>query len=286
MDRLGRLITRWVHGDDGQSKRNSILGTVLPVIPPSTGAFIVEQHRSDTARHATLSKKLNEALIESSHLIVDGRLMYIEGAHDRELMATAHAYELGGRIKAVVAKFPEYEANTLQVVYDRMKGTSHILRVLEKAWSSETEMRESLHFSTIDKSGNLQLPKTNYFQPIREGLFDVNCLSEFPDGSAEYEAVRSALGLISLDYWELNADKDQWNSRPVIVIDPFAKKRPEWAEPEVAVWLTKLTLEHPDRIDDIKQYLIDRKVSLNEVDAGHLEEYLNTAAPVLAEGAL
>jgi hypothetical protein len=284
MDRIGRLITRWVRGDDAQDQRNAILGTVIPVIPPSSGAYIAERHRSHAASHAAMSLRIHEALNGAVDLVVDGRLLYIDDPEDRELMKKIHANELVGRINTVVDKLPEYEAGTLQVLYDRLKGTQHLLRVLERPWASETEMCEAVHFSTIDKNSNLSLPKNAYFEPIRDGLFDVNRLSEFPIGSAEYEAVKAALDLINFDYWEVNAEKSEW--RGINVVDVFDGKRPEWADPDNAVWLTKMTLAHPDRIDDIKQYLLDHKVNINEVDEGHLEEYLNTAAPALAEGVL
>jgi hypothetical protein len=284
MDRIGRLITRWVRGDDAQSQRNTILGTVIPVIPPSSGAYIAERHRSHAASHAAMSIRIHESLNESVDLVIDDRLMYIDDAEDRELMKKIHASELRGRIKAVVAKLPEYEAETLQVLYDRLKGTQHLLRVLEKPFDDETVLREEVHFSILDQNRNLSLPRKVYFAPIREGVFDVNGLSELPVGSAEHEAVRATLDLINFDYWEVNAEKSEW--RGINVVDVFDGKRPEWADPDNAVWLTKMTLAHPDRIDDIKQYLLDHKVNINEVDEGHLEEYLNTAAPALAEGVL
>lgn len=284
MDRLGRLMTRWVRGDDAQSQRNSILGTVIPVIPPASGAFIVEQHRNHAASHASLSIRIHEALKDSVDLVVDGRLMYIDDPEDRELMKKIHANELRGRIKTVVAKLPEYEADTLQVFHDRLKGTQHLLRILEKPLDNEIRLREEVHFSTLDRNSNLSLPRNVYFAPIKEGVFDVNSLSEFPVGSAEYKAIRAALDLIAFDYREVNTTKSEY--RGYQVVDVLGEKRISWAEPANAVWLTKMTLAHPDRIDDIKQYLLDHKVNLNEVDEGHLEEYLNNAAPVLAEGVL
>lgn len=284
MDRIGRMITRWVRGDDTNSQRNSLLGTVIPVIPASSGQYITDQSRRFAVSHDAISKKIEESLNADIAPVVEGRLKYISDPEDRELMTETHMRELRSRNRAVLSKLNGFEPETLEVLHTKLNGTRHLLRVLEKDWPNENEMRESVHFSQIGPNNNLVLPRSVYFRSIRERVFDVHSLSELPVGSTEYEAVQNTLDIIDFDYHEINTKKSKYRDMNVVIRD--AEKKIQWAVPDKAVWLTGIMLAHPDRTEDIKQYLAERNVNINDVDEGHLEEYLNTAAPVLAEGAL
>lgn len=288
MDRIGRLITRWVRGDDGQNQRNAILGTVIPVIPPSAENYIAEQSRRHAASHASLTKQISAALYESaSHIPKDIVIFPVpDFPSQRPLLDKRLLADLRKRSEAVITKLPEYEAETLQVFYDRLAGTNHLLRVLEEPLENEIETRDQFHFSTIDKNQNLSIPKVMYFEPLREH-FDVNSLSEFPVGSPHYTAVRMALDIISVDIYQRSL-RNATKKSPIIGYIPSYGDmvREKWADPDSAVWLTELAMLHPDRKDDILWYLKDRELDLDDVDVEYLREYLDNPAPALSEGVL
>lgn len=262
LDRLGRLVTRWVKGDPAPAKQ-SILGTILPVIPNSTTQYLTETTAAD--------KELRTGLLEGLHitLLEEANEQFAQAAisgHSQEDPLTQY------RIASMISTMEKMDTETLQVIWDSPCEKSSLSSYL-RVTSPETELREELHYMVPNKD-NKSFTRFHkiMFAPIKK-ILETDDLSSYPRGSTEYEAVSSVLQVLHKD----------WGRRTVKDDNNWPDKE---AEERYVRHLLELVTGHPDHTIRIKEFLFDRNVCLDEVDMTLLDDYLNNPTPALGRGLL
>jgi hypothetical protein len=164
------------------------------------------------------------------------------------------------------------DTETLQVLWDNPCNKSSLTSYLHVT-SHEPALREEIHYMVIDEDNQ---PSTRFhrimFDPIKKAL-ETDDLSNYPRGSAEYEAVFSVLQVLYQD-WGRRTSKEE-NRFP-----------DEKVEEKYVRHLLESLMAQPENVTRIKDFLIERNACLDEIDLALLDDYLSTPTPALGGGLL
>jgi hypothetical protein len=261
-DRLGRLVTRWVKGDPTPAKQ-SILGTILPVIPDTTTQYLTETAATDKALREELLKGLQSALIEEAD---DQYELAAETGQFQEDPLTQH------HIDSISRTMEKMDTETLQVLWDNPCDKSSLASYLYIT-SAETELREEIHYMVIDEENK---PSTRFhrimFAPIKKVL-ETDDLSTYPRGSTEHKAVFSVLQVLYQDWWRRGSKEENHF--------PDGK-----VEENYVRHLLNTLMDHPEKAARIKDFLIERNTFLEDIDLNLLDDYLSNPTQALGGGLL
>jgi len=264
LDRVGRLVTRWVKHDTTSTK-NSILGTILPTIPDATSQYLKEAAASDKVRHADLLRELRTAIEKDAynHYSIAGKTGQAKG-NALHLMQD--------RLDKITRIMEKMDTETLQVLINTPCAKYLLVPHLQLPGEvSEVQFRERMHYMVVDADGTPSLFNARFFDKVRDAL-NTDDLSAYPRGNTEHEVISSTLRLLHQD----------WNRRSTKMrIAPEDK-----VEDDYLRHLLEFLMEQPEKATRIKDFLIERNACLDEIDITLIEDYLNTPTPALGEGLL
>jgi hypothetical protein len=257
LNRLGRLVTKWVRRDKGELDRAAQLKEVLPTIPSSSGLSAIELAK-DAKERDVLGAELLAVLKSDMAKRVAGRT---ESHRDPEAEDKA--------VTKVLDQVMGMETETLRVISSYQKDTSSsLLAQLELTNRDEVALRERLHYSDVVEHG---YPHKSDLATAKKAL-GVDDLSQFNKGSDEYLTARTMLTIIM-------QDKKSQEGRNYESVHHGVRE-------SSLTELGKIMMEYPARSDAISGYISDRGLLIREIEHWHLREYLDTPAPALSEGLL
>lgn len=256
LNRLGRLVTKWIRRDKGESVRAAQLKEVAPTITASPGASAIEMAKDAKERDA-LGEELLTILQRDMTARVSGRDI---SRRDPEAEGRA--------VREVFDKMMGFETSTLRILRDYYTETGrNLLLPMEFTISDEVGLRERLHYYV---AGN-QVPKQGDLDTVKTAL-GVDDLSEFPKGTNEHAIVTTMLEIALKDKKMLEGRNHE--------------SQYDYVREASLVELGKTMRDYPDRSDAIGDYISDRGLLVREIEHWHLREYLDTPAPALSEGLL
>ena len=264
IDRLGKLVIRWVKGDTGTPTKNSILGTVIPTIPAAAGDYIRETSISDKALRTDLIRKIRLEIYRD----FDNQLPLVgkTGAARNKIV-----FWMQDKLDRTSQQMEKLESSTLQVILDTPCTRYSLMNhVPMPSYLSELQFRERMHYMVVDEDREGAMYNRVFIDKVRDA-FDVDDLSNYPRGSTEYEVVASALHLLHQDWARRSRTKDA----PKDKVDTAYMRH-----------LLDFLMENPKKASSIERFLIDRDICLDEVDLTLLDEYVNAPIPTLGDGLL
>lgn len=257
LDRLGRLVTKWIKRDKGEAGRSATLQGVAPTINASPGASAIELAKDAKERDA-----IGAELFPILKRNMDQRSSGLpESYRDRKAEDK--------KLAQVFDEMMSLETTTLRIISDYHRDNSqNLLLQIEGMSSDEISFREGLHYSEVMERG---VPHRSSLSGVKKALV-IDDLSQFDKGSEEYLMASAMLKVILDD--ENNQSDRKYESR-------FARVR----ESSLAE-LGKIMKEYPTRSDAITDYIGARSLLIREIDHELLREYLDTPAAALSEGML
>lgn len=257
LNRLGRMVTKWIRRDKGEIDRAAQLKEVAPTITAAPGASAIELAKDAKERDAIGAEML---LILKSDM--DRRTAGRPESHrDRKAEDT--------KVDQMFDEMMNLETATLRIIRDYHRGTSaNLLVQIEGRSIDEIAFREKLHYSDVMEHGY----PYNSDLAIAKKALAVDDLSQFHKGSDGYLMARTMLEIIM-------QDKNNQEGRNHESVHAHVRE-------SSLTDLGKIMMEYPDRSDAISDYISDRKLLIREIEHWHLREYLDTPAPALSEGLL
>lgn len=265
LDRVGKIVTRWVKRDIGSAKKNSILGTVIPKIPAATDSYLRDTAQFDETRRAELLGKIRLEI--QRDFDNQPEIMGKIGVARNTVL-----YRMQNRLTNTTKKMEELETSTLQALSDAPCNRYSLMQIVAlRDNKSELQFRERLHYMVVDEAGNGSIYNPDFLDKVRDAM-DSDDLSIYPHGSLEQGVVASTLSLLHQD-WARRISKGQVSARDKVPNDYLRR-------------LLVFLMEQPDKAANIEQFLVERDLCLDEVDITLLDEYLNAPIPALGDGLL
>jgi hypothetical protein len=257
LNRLGRLVTKWIRRDKGELDRAAQLKEVAPTIPSSSGPSAIELAKDAKERDA-IGDELVAILKRDMATRVSGRdISYRDPEAENRGVAEVFDAVMG------------FETSTLRILRDYYKRTGENLLVpMESRIGDEVGLRERLHYSDVVERG---YPKKSDIATAKKAL-ELDDLSQFSKDSDGYLMARTMLEIVMQDEKNLegrNFESVHASAREASLLE-----------------LGKIMKDYPDRSDSISDYISDRGLLVREIEHWHLREYLASPAPVLSEGML
>ena len=265
LDRVGKMVTRWVKRDADSAKKNSILGTIIPTIPAATDSYLRDTAHFDKTRRAELLGKIRLEIQRD----FDNQPEIIGKTG---IARNTVLYRMQNRLTNTTKKMEELEASTLQALLDSPCKRYSLMQIVAlRDNKSELQFRERLHYMVVDEAGNGSVYNPDFLDTVRDAL-DSDDLSIYPHGSLEQGVVASTLSLLQQD-WARRISKGQGSARDKVDVDHLRH-------------LLDFLMEQPYKAASIEQFLVQRDVCLDELDITLLDEYLDAPIPALGDGLL
>lgn len=283
---------------EAKSKHTSFLAQVVPALngnlKKQRESMLADLHRDmelEFQQEADAAKRR----YDDRNRFPELERSYAEQMYQRERMeqtrlrVTRDLDRAMGKEETHVAGLNKLSTKTLGMVHAAFHGTGKVTAFLKRQdFDDDDRIRTAVVFR--DFSDSYQFGRL--LRHVRDSL-GVKSLAGIEEGTLEHNAVsavfRVAIGAAQRRSIAEREERLQDKSQAAMLLSQRKMRNQVLDEQDrvkMSPQLAEIAADNPDRVDDIVDYLVRQNVEPVDVDAEHLQLFLDNPSPALADGIL